>query len=94
MAPGISATTYIFDKPQLTYLEALIKPFEEQHQKWDPKFLGKSMELSKWIQRTAEEMMGLDLFKQLPCNELKYGLKEWINVSLSQLMVIISDNFH
>ena len=79
--PGISATTYIFDKSQLVYLEALIKPFEEQHQKWDPKFLGKSTKLSKWIQQTAEETMGLPLFEHLPRNEPKFGLKEWIGVS-------------
>jgi hypothetical protein len=81
MPPGISATTYIFDKPQLTYLETLIAPFEEQHRKWDPKFLGKSGDLSKWIQRTAEETMGLPLFKNLARDEPKYGRKEWIGVS-------------
>ena len=79
--PGISATTYIFDKPQLLFLDTLVKPFEEQHQKWDPKFLGKSKELSKWIQQTAEETMKHLLFKHLPRNEPKFGLKEWIGVS-------------
>jgi len=81
MPPGISATTYIFDKPQLAYLETLITPFEEQHRKWDPKFLGKSGELSKWIQQTSEEAMGLPLFKNLARDEPKYGRKDWIGVS-------------
>ena len=72
---------YIFDKPQLLYLDTLVKPFKEQHQKWDPKFLSKSQELSKWIQRTATETMELPLFKNLPHNEPKFGLKEWIGVS-------------
>jgi hypothetical protein len=81
MPAGISATTYIFDKPQLAYLETLVELFEEQHQKWDPKFISKSAELSKWIQQTAEETMRLPLFKDLPRDEPKYGLKEWIGVS-------------
>jgi hypothetical protein len=89
MPPGLSATTYIFDKSQLTYLETLISPFEAQHHKSDPKFLGKSGDLSKWIQQTAEEVMELPLFKDLARDEPKFGRKEWISVSgkLDQLAI-------
>jgi hypothetical protein len=89
MPPGISATTYIFDKAQLAYLETLIAPFEEQHRKWNPKFLGKSGDLSEWIQQTAEETMELPLFKNLVCNEPKYGCKEWIGVNGQPYQVAI-----
>jgi len=91
--PGISASIYIFDKPQLVHLETLVTPFEEQHCKWDPKFLGNSKDLSKWIQQTAEETMGLPLFKHLPRDEPKYGLKDWINVSHKAISIYDYYNF-
>jgi len=57
---GISASIYIFNKPQLEYLETLVTPFKEQHRKWDPKFVGNSKDLSEWIQKTADETKRMD----------------------------------
>jgi len=93
MPAGISASTYIFNKPQLDYLEMLVTPFKEQHRKWDPKFVGNSKDLSKWIQKTADETMQLPLFKELARDEPKYRLKDWINVSHKTISIYHYYNF-